>query len=83
VGRNASPFSPQILAILGVDHYVTRNYWHQGGQPVGCTALREPAAGDTMHSPSTACLAPDGYHVEVRLTIRALDGAQKRRETSS
>ncbi len=79
-GRDASPFSPQILAILGVDHYVTRNYWHQGGQPVGLYVgfYESQRQGDTMHSPLN-CLPGAGWLPTSKsaLTITALDGVQK------
>ena len=81
-GRNSSPFSPQILAILGVDSYVTRTYWHQGGPVVGLYvgSYESQRQGDTMHSPLN-CMPGAGWLPTSKslLTITAFDGARKAR----
>lgn len=81
-GHDATPFSPQILAVLGVDHYVMRNYWYNGGPPVGLYVgfYESQRQGDTMHSPLN-CLPGAGWTPVSKsaLTITALDGARKAR----
>jgi EpsI family protein len=81
-GRNSSPFSPQIVGVLGVDSYVTRAYWHQGGPIVGLYvgSYESQRQGDTMHSPLN-CLPGSGWLPTSKslLTITAFDGARKAR----
>jgi hypothetical protein len=46
------PIEPKILAVLGVDDYMTRTYYtpQRRSRPLH-RLLRQPAPGDTMHSP--------------------------------
>lgn len=60
-GRDERPFEPDILAILGVDEYVTRTYRHDGA-PVGLYVgyYESQRQGDTIHSPLN-CLPGAGW----------------------
>jgi EpsI family protein len=79
-GGSASPFSKQILTILGVDHYISR-YYRRAGQPVIGLYVgfyQSQRQGDTMHSPLN-CLPGAGWiPISKRTaTVTAFDGAQK------
>lgn len=74
-GRREADFTPDVLAILGVDDYITRSYSRAGGRPLGLyigyhTSQRQ---GDTIHSPLN-CLPGAGWQpTEVgrtKLTVR-------------
>jgi EpsI family protein len=79
-GGNASPFSPQILAILGVDHYISRYYRRAGQRVIGLYVgfYESQREGDTMHSPLN-CLPGAGWIPMSKrtATITAFDGARK------
>ena len=76
IGHREPDFTPDILAILGVDDYVTRIYV-QDQQPVGLyvgyhTSQRQ---GDTIHSPLN-CLPGAGWQpVDVGRAIIPVKGA--------
>lgn len=60
-GRREADFTPEVLAILGVDDYITRSYVRDGW-PIGLyvgyhTTQRQ---GDTIHSPLN-CLPGAGW----------------------
>jgi EpsI family protein len=80
IGGNTEPFSPQILAILGVDHYVSRHYRRSTEPRVGLYIgfYESQRQGDTMHSPLN-CLPGAGWiPISKRTaTITAFDGARK------
>jgi EpsI family protein len=61
-GREAAPLADDVLAQLGVDDYVNRQYVHAGAAPIGIyvgyyTSQRQ---GDTIHSPEN-CLPGSGW----------------------
>jgi EpsI family protein len=61
-GRRDADLTPEVLAILGVDDYITRTYRRAGSPPVGLyigyhTSQRQ---GDTIHSPLN-CLPGAGW----------------------
>jgi EpsI family protein len=60
-GQEAAPFSPDVVAQLGVDEYVNRIYVADG-QPVALYIgyYGSQRAGDTMHSPQN-CLPGAGW----------------------
>src|SRR3954470_19397896 len=61
-GRNEPPFSPKILAVLGVDEYVVRSYLRPQSDPVGLYVgyWESQRQGDTIHSPLN-CLPGAGW----------------------
>jgi EpsI family protein len=61
-GRNAEPFSDQILAVLGVDEYLSRYYLSAGEAPVSLYLgyYQSQREGDTIHSPMN-CLPGAGW----------------------
>jgi EpsI family protein len=60
-GQDERPFEPGILAILGVDEYVTRSY-RRNGSSVGLYVgyYESQRQGDTVHSPLN-CLPGAGW----------------------
>lgn len=79
-GSNSTPFSPQILAVLGVDHYVIRHYRRPNEPVLGLYVgfYESQRQGDTMHSPLN-CLPGAGWIPTSKAlsTIRATDGATR------
>jgi EpsI family protein len=70
-GVNEAPFEPKILAILGVDDYLTRAYFTAdrktaAGLYIGYYASQRQ--GDTMHSPLN-CLPGAGWEPLSRSTM--------------
>jgi EpsI family protein len=61
-GRNMEPFSSQILALLGVDDYITRTYWRPHEDAVGLYVgfYESQRQGDSIHSPLN-CLPGAGW----------------------
>ena len=60
-GRDATPFEPDILAVLGVDEYVSR-FYYSGKSSVGLYIgyYHSQRQGDTIHSPLN-CLPGAGW----------------------
>jgi len=63
-GRDERPFSPQIVAVLGVDEYIVRTYLPPTGSsgPIGLYVgyYQSQRQGDTIHSPLN-CLPGAGW----------------------
>lgn len=61
-GREATPFTGDVVAQLGVDDYIHRTYLADGGQPIGLYAgyYGSQRQGDTIHSPQN-CLPGAGW----------------------
>ena len=61
-GREEPPFSAEILAVLGVDEYVTRTYGASREPLIGLYVgfYQSQRQGDTMHSPLN-CLPGAGW----------------------
>lgn len=66
-GRDAAPFEDDVVAQLGVDDYVHRQYWTAGpggggATPIGLYAgyYASQRQGDTIHSPQN-CLPGAGW----------------------
>ena len=61
-GREATPFTGDVVAQLGVDDYIHRSYASQGGRPIGLYAgyYASQRQGDTIHSPQN-CLPGAGW----------------------
>jgi len=60
-GREATPFEPEILAVLGVDEYISRVY-RSGASTAGLYIgyYQSQRQGDTIHSPLN-CLPGAGW----------------------
>ena len=75
-GREAAPLADDVLAQLGVDDYVNRQYARAGAAPVGIYIgyYASQRQGDTIHSPQN-CLPGAGWiPVETSVTeLRAGD----------
>src|SRR3954453_20591179 len=75
-GREAAPLADDVLAQLGVDDYVNRQYARAGAAPVGIYVgyYASQRQGDTIHSPQN-CLPGAGWlPVETAVThVRAGD----------
>ena len=75
-GREAAPLADDVLAQLGVDDYVNRQYARAGAPPVGLYVgyYASQRQGDTIHSPQN-CLPGAGWlPVETAVThVRAGD----------
>ena len=86
VGQNSTPFSPQVLAVLGADGYITRLYRRpQNHEPVVGLYVgfyESQRQGETMHSPLN-CLPGAGWIPTSKATtsIPALDGALRTNRT--
>ena len=61
-GREASPFADDVLAQLGVDDYINRQYPQPGSAPIGIYVgyYESQRQGDTIHSPQN-CLPGSGW----------------------
>jgi EpsI family protein len=61
-GREATPLPDDVLAQLGVDDYINRQYAHAGAAPVGIYVgyYASQRQGDTIHSPQN-CLPGAGW----------------------
>lgn len=61
-GREATPFTGDVVAQLGVDDYIHRSYTSEGGTPIGLYAgyYASQRQGDTIHSPQN-CLPGAGW----------------------
>ena len=81
-GRREADFTPDILAILGVDDYIVRTYFQRGAAPVGLYIGYHASQrqGDTIHSPLN-CLPGAGWQpveqshaiVPVKMTMGAAE----------
>jgi EpsI family protein len=75
-GREAAPLADDVLAQLGVDDYVNRQYARAGAPPVGIYVgyYASQRQGDTIHSPQN-CLPGAGWlPIETAVTqLRAGD----------
>jgi EpsI family protein len=86
-GQNAPDFTPDILAILGVDEYLNRMYYARTERPVSLYIgyYESQRQGDTIHSPLN-CLPGAGW-IPVqrrRIQIPVVDGGvQKQIEVNS
>jgi EpsI family protein len=76
LGREAKPLADDVLAQLGVDDYVSRQYARAGTPPVGLYVgyYASQRQGDTIHSPQN-CLPGSGWRpIETGVTeLRAGD----------
>ena len=72
-GREATPFTGDVVAQLGVDDYIHRTYLADGGRPIGLYAgyYGSQRQGDTIHSPQN-CLPGAGWR-PVESSIIAID----------
>src|SRR3954464_4537562 len=61
-GQEASPLADDVLAQLGVDDYINRQYFRAGAPPVGVYVgyYASQRQGDTIHSPQN-CLPGAGW----------------------
>ena len=61
-GRNGTPLTPEILAVLGVDEYLTRTYRRTDGTLAGLYIgyYQSQRQGDSIHSPLN-CLPGAGW----------------------
>ena len=61
-GREATPFTGDVVAQLGVDDYIHRSYLSADGMPIGLYAgyYGSQRQGDTIHSPQN-CLPGAGW----------------------
>lgn len=61
-GREATPFTGDVVAQLGVDDYIHRSYVNDAGLPIGLYAgyYGSQRQGDTIHSPQN-CLPGAGW----------------------
>jgi EpsI family protein len=62
IGRDAAPFEDDIVAALGVDEYINRQYIASHGAPLALYLgyYASQRQGDTMHSPQN-CLPGAGW----------------------
>jgi EpsI family protein len=71
-GRDAEPFTKEIVDVLGVDEYVSRFYAAKGEAPVSLYLgyYESQRTGDTIHSPMN-CLPGAGWEpvVNARATV--------------
>lgn len=78
-GRLEPDFSPEILAILGVDDYTVRRYWSPARGAVGFYAGYHASQrqGDSIHSPLN-CLPGAGWvpTSQLHLTLQVKDTPQ-------
>jgi EpsI family protein len=76
--RQLPPFEPEILAVLGVDDYLTRVYYAEPHSEVGLYVgyYRSQRQGDTIHSPLN-CLPGAGWEPVSKglLTIEVPNGS--------
>ena len=75
-GHDAPPLADDVLAQLGVDDYVNREYLNGGAIPVGLYVgyYASQRQGDTIHSPQN-CLPGAGWRpVETGATDLTVDG---------
>jgi EpsI family protein len=61
-GQEASPLADDVLAQLGVDDYINRQYFRDGSVPIGIYVgyYASQRQGDTIHSPQN-CLPGAGW----------------------
>jgi EpsI family protein len=78
-GRSADRFDDQVLAVLGVDEYINREYTAPTGAAVGLYIgyYQSQREGDTMHSPLN-CLPGAGWQpvTQERLTVPVATGVE-------
>jgi len=75
-GYDAAPFADDLLAQLGVDDYVNREYLRRDASPVGVYVgyYASQRQGDTIHSPQN-CLPGAGWRpVDSRITNLPVGG---------
>jgi EpsI family protein len=72
-GREATPFTGDVVAQLGVDDYIHRSYVSEAGPPIGLYAgyYGSQRQGDTIHSPQN-CLPGAGWR-PVESSILGID----------
>lgn len=77
-GHDAKPLADDIVAVLGVDDYVHRNYVSASGLPVNLYAgyYNSQRQGDTIHSPQN-CLPGAGWRPVSYATITLPIGARQ------
>jgi EpsI family protein len=79
-GQEASPLADDVLAQLGVDDYVNRQYFRAGSVPVGVYVgyYASQRQGDTIHSPQN-CLPGAGWRpVETGMADLQTNGGRVR-----
>jgi EpsI family protein len=79
-GQEASPLADDVLAQLGVDDYVNRQYFRAGSVPVGIYVgyYASQRQGDTIHSPQN-CLPGAGWRpVETGMADLQTNGGRVR-----
>jgi EpsI family protein len=77
-GREASPFADDVLAQLGVDDYINRQYQQPGSAPIGIYVgyYDSQRQGDTIHSPQN-CLPGSGWRpIETRIARLPVAGRE-------
>jgi EpsI family protein len=78
-GRDAAPFSNEIVTLLGVDEYVSRSYWVANAPAVALYVgyYQSQREGDTIHSPMN-CLPGAGWQpMDSRLLVIPVAGRQE------
>lgn len=62
VGKDAEPFTPEVMDALGVDDYINRGYFSHAEPPVALYVgyYESQRTGDTIHSPQN-CLPGAGW----------------------
>ena len=77
-GREATPFTGDVVAQLGVDDYIHRTYHSAAGVPVGLYAgyYGSQRQGDTIHSPQN-CLPGAGWRpIASSIITLSVDGRE-------
>jgi len=76
-GRDASPLADDVIAQLGVDEYVNREYVRPGTNPVAVYVgyYASQRTGDTVHSPQN-CLPGGGWRPVERRRVTLVAGGR-------
>jgi EpsI family protein len=76
-GREAAPLADDVLAQLGVDDYVNRQYVRRGAAPIGIYVgyYASQRQGDTIHSPQN-CLPGAGW-LPIETTVAELPAGNR------
>jgi EpsI family protein len=76
-GREAAPLADDVLAQLGVDDYVNRQYARAGAPPIGIYVgyYASQRQGDTIHSPQN-CLPGAGW-IPTETTVTQLPAGDR------
>lgn len=86
-GRSDPPLSDEVLAVLGVDDYLTRTYFTRQGEGAALYIgyWETQRRGDTVHSPVN-CLPGSGWEPlsrrALRVTVPASDGSRSEIEVN-